>query len=174
MRKYPHVWCIGKKILRVHADSPHFHAHEKDIRMANTTQNGDMIYRRYRRTWKCITLPLHYIFQSCQNEHALFGRKMCNVANTRFLDNFCGRYFGRYNAVWSIFGLFLLWSIFITTPLAALYLSRDVKVYHSAIKWRNTKISANILFNMYLLGNRICNSSAILNIRTFVAKCVML
>ena len=103
-----------------------------------------------------------------------FWCKMCNVANTQFLDNFCGRYFGRYNAVWSIFGLFLLWSIFITTPLAALYLSRDVKVYHSAIKWRNTKISANILFNMYLLGNRICNSSAILNIRTFVAKCVML
>ena len=121
------------------------------------------------RTWKCITLPLNEeistsIFQSCQNEHALFGRKMCNVANTRFLDNFCGRYFGRYNAVWSIFGLFLLWSIFITTPLAALYLSRDVKVYHSAIKWRNTKISANILFNMYLLPywtyallSRMCN-----------------
>ena len=54
-RKHPHVHvetsvCIGKKILRVHADPPHFHAHEKNIRMANTTQNGDMIYRRYRRT----------------------------------------------------------------------------------------------------------------------------
>ena len=52
---------------------------------------------------------------------------MCNVANTRLLKNFCGRYFGRYNAVWSIFGqyfvdiwLILSWSISITTPLAAL------------------------------------------------------
>ena len=68
----------------------------------------------YLRTWKCITQPLNEeistsIFQSCQNEHALFGRKMCNFAKTRFLDNFCGRYFGRNNAVWSIFGLFLLW-----------------------------------------------------------------
>ena len=53
---------------------------------------------------------------------------MCNVANTRLLKNFCGRYFGRYNAVWSIFGwdlvdiwLILSWSISITTPLAALH-----------------------------------------------------
>ena len=33
---------------------------------------------------------------------------MCNVANTRLLKNFCGRYFGRYNAVWSIFGRYLV------------------------------------------------------------------
>ena len=29
---------------------------------------------------------------------------MCNVANTRLLKNFCGR----YNAVWSIFGRYLV------------------------------------------------------------------
>ena len=33
---------------------------------------------------------------------------MCNVANTRLLKNFCGQYFGRYNAVWSIFGRYLV------------------------------------------------------------------
>ena len=99
----------------------------------------------YLRTWKCITLPLNEeistnIFQSCQNEHALFGRKMCNFAKTCFLDNFCGRYFGQYNAVWSIFSLFLLWSIFITTPLAALFMYVG-NIAH-ALLLRSSKISA--------------------------------
>ena len=49
--------------------------------------------------------------------HAYLGRKMCYVANTCHTKNFCGQYFGQYNAVWSIFGWYLvnsLWSISFT------------------------------------------------------------
>ena len=61
-------------------------------------------------------------------EHAYLGREMCHAANTCNTKNCCGQYFGRYNAVWSIFGQYLVviwlilsWSISNTIPLAALY-----------------------------------------------------
>ena len=41
-------------------------------------------------------------------EHAYLGREMCHAANTCNTKNCCGQYFGRYNAVWSIFGWYLV------------------------------------------------------------------
>ena len=43
--------------------------------------------------------------------------------------------------------------------------SQDLKVYYSAIKWRNMKISTSTLFYMYLLGSRIVSQNVY--IRTF-------
>ena len=47
-------------------------------------------------------------------EHAYLGREMCHAANTCNTKNCCGQYFGRYNAVWSIFGWYLIdiWLIY--------------------------------------------------------------
>ena len=54
---------------------------------------------------------------------AHFCREMFNVVNTRFLKNFCGQYFGRYNAVWSICGQ--AFAIFFVAMNAPFYQSQS-------------------------------------------------
>ena len=53
--------------------------------------------------------------------------------------NCCGQYFGRYNAVWSIFDYFL-WLIFIKTPVAALDIFWD-NVFCSHVEYMHLNVS---------------------------------
>ena len=74
------------------------------------SQNGDMIYLR---TWKCVKwekLKMRIRIKNIlakMSMHFLVAK--CVMLQTcAFQRNFVGRYFGRYNAVWSIFGRYMI------------------------------------------------------------------
>ena len=109
------------------------------------------IVMKYLRTCKGITLPLNILFHMhllenrifnsqaiMSNEHAYFCHEMYYVASTSFFQNFCGRHFGWYYALWLILGFFV---VNILKPYWQLWRVKNCNIKGKWLVWKIVKLA---------------------------------